>query len=249
MGQRRSAREYFGTIKADIDQKMAWEKAAKAGDPEATLKLGELQTHYRQPKQARAAFEQVISSGHPDYAPVAANSLGNFLRQAGDPDGARAAYQQAIDSGHPQWAPIAALNLGMMLPEAGDKAGARDAFEHVVRLGHAEHAPLAAFNLGVLRRRPATWPAPGRPARRRPTPATPSGRRGLRPFSATSCARTRTSPARGPRTSTRSARVCCPGPRSRCTSWLWSASGSGTSTAPWPRCGRRPTPATPPWPG
>lgn len=37
MGKRRSAREYFGTIKADIDQKMALEKAAKAGDPEAAL--------------------------------------------------------------------------------------------------------------------------------------------------------------------------------------------------------------------
>ena len=46
MGKGTSAREYFGTIKADIDQKMALEKAAKAGNPEAARHaaglLGEL---------------------------------------------------------------------------------------------------------------------------------------------------------------------------------------------------------------
>jgi len=92
MAGRRSPREYVGSIKDQIDQKMALEKAARSGDPEAAVKLGELLARFRQPKKARAAFEQAIASGHPDYAPAAANGLGNLLRQAGDLDGARAAY-------------------------------------------------------------------------------------------------------------------------------------------------------------
>jgi len=39
MAGRRSPREYFGSIKDQIDQKMALEEAAKSGDPEAALKL------------------------------------------------------------------------------------------------------------------------------------------------------------------------------------------------------------------
>ena len=113
MGQRRSAREYFGTIKADIDQKMDLEKAAKAGDPEAALKLGELQARYRQHKQARAAFEQVISSRHPDYARTRRQQLGQLPAPGQRPGRRPSPYQQAIDSGHRQWAPIAALNLEM----------------------------------------------------------------------------------------------------------------------------------------
>jgi hypothetical protein len=34
------------------------------------------EVYFRQPKKARAAFKQGITSGHPDYAPAVANRLG-----------------------------------------------------------------------------------------------------------------------------------------------------------------------------
>ena len=97
----------------------------------------------------RAAYQVVIDSGHPDYAPVAAQSLGHLLRQQGDVAGARAAYQQAIDFGNPNVTPSAEVSLGNLLRE-GDVAGARAAYQRAIDSGHPEYAPMAAFGLGSL---------------------------------------------------------------------------------------------------
>ena len=59
--------------------------------------------------------QQAIDSGHPDYAPMAANNLGVLLADQGDIEGAKAAYQQAIDSGHPDAALRATSNLTALL--------------------------------------------------------------------------------------------------------------------------------------
>ena len=87
MADRRSAREYLGSIKAQIDEESALADVLRSGDqervPEAALKLGNLKFHRRSYKAARALFEQAISSGHPDYAPAAMNSLGNLLPAQG----------------------------------------------------------------------------------------------------------------------------------------------------------------------
>jgi predicted negative regulator of RcsB-dependent stress response len=68
---------------------------------------------------ARAVFQQVIDSGHPDMAPRAMVNLGELLDKEGDVAGARAAYQQAIDSGHSEAASRALEALGD-LPAAVD---------------------------------------------------------------------------------------------------------------------------------
>jgi TolA-binding protein len=63
----------------------------------------------------RSAFEQVITSGHPDWAPVAMVSLARLLEKQGDMAGAQNVYQQAIESGHPDSAERASVFLGGML--------------------------------------------------------------------------------------------------------------------------------------
>lgn len=197
MADRRSPRGYLADIKAQIDQTTALEKAAKAGDPEAALKLGEIQAHFRRHKKARAAFDQAIGSGHPDYAAAASNSLGNLLRQDGDQDGARAAYQQAIESGHHEWAPVAAANLGMMLADAGDAAGARDAFRQAASSGHPVHAPWTAIRLAGLLEQVGDTTGALAAYQVAADWGTPSGRRAPRPPSATSCGRPGTWPGAG----------------------------------------------------
>ena len=69
---------------------------------------------------ARAAYQQAIDSGHADWAPPAALSLGRSARRSRVTwPGARAAYQQAIDSGHADWRPRPRSSLGTLLGRAG----------------------------------------------------------------------------------------------------------------------------------
>ncbi|HYZ37170.1 MAG TPA: hypothetical protein VE673_10690 [Pseudonocardiaceae bacterium] len=94
------------------------------------------------------AFQRAIDSGHPEWAPAAANSLGVLLATAQDPPdvaGARAVYQRAIDSGHSEWAPAAAYNLGVLLAaqDPPDVAGARAAYQRAIDSGNTEQAPMA----------------------------------------------------------------------------------------------------------
>jgi tetratricopeptide (TPR) repeat protein len=99
---------------------------------------------------AQAAYQQAITSGHPDRAPKAAFNVGLLLEGQGDVAGARAAYRQTIATGHRDWAPLAARNLANLLTEQGDVAGARAALQQAIDSGHPEHAPAAAFFLGNL---------------------------------------------------------------------------------------------------
>jgi TolA-binding protein len=63
------------------------------------------------PARAAAAFQLAIDSGHADWAPTAALSLGVLRERQGDPAGAAAAYQLAIDSGHADAAAVAREQL------------------------------------------------------------------------------------------------------------------------------------------
>jgi predicted negative regulator of RcsB-dependent stress response len=99
---------------------------------------------------ARAVYQAVIDSGHPDQGPKAADRLGDLLREQGDAEGAGRAYQIAIDSGHPEAGPAAACGLGDLLAELPDADGARDAYQRAIDSGHPDHAPTAALRLGGL---------------------------------------------------------------------------------------------------
>lgn len=69
---------------------------------------------------ARLAYQQVIDSRHPSWAPLAANNLGVMLYEQQDYAGARAAYQIAIDSGDETQASRALMNMSVLLREHRD---------------------------------------------------------------------------------------------------------------------------------
>jgi hypothetical protein len=68
---------------------------------------------------ARAAYQWAMKSGHPEYAPMAANNLGVLLEGQWDVAGARASYQWAIDSDHPEYVPLAREALAKLDGDAG----------------------------------------------------------------------------------------------------------------------------------
>ena len=100
--------------------------------------------------RARTFYQLAIDSGHPYWAPHAADRLGALFAAQGDAAGARAYYQLAIDSGHAEVAPRSAANLGILLAGQGDAAGARAAYQRAVDSGLDDVAPFAAANLGAL---------------------------------------------------------------------------------------------------
>ena len=99
---------------------------------------------------ARTAYQQVVDSGHPEYAPQAANKLGHLLQGQRDPEGAQAAYQEAINSGDPETAAVAASGLGYLLLMQGDVEGARAAYRRAIESGKPETAAMTTNNLGHL---------------------------------------------------------------------------------------------------
>ena len=101
-----SASQAQDTVGHDADQRRATE-----AEPWATFHLGS--TFDRQGEYDRAveAYQQVMDSGHPEWAPKAAFNLGMLRENRGEYDLAKEAYQQAINSGHPEVAPKGTRNL------------------------------------------------------------------------------------------------------------------------------------------
>ena len=116
----------------------------------ATFSLGFLLDEHGDPGGARAAYQHVADSGHPEYAPAAAVNLGALLARQGDFAGARAAYAQAIATGHPDQVSMAEINQGLLLTDQGDTGEARAAFLRAIDSAHPDNAPAAAVNLGNL---------------------------------------------------------------------------------------------------
>ena len=125
-------------------------EVAAAEDPATAFNLGLMLAGRGDLAGARTAFQSVIASGHPQYAPAACRNLGVLLEGQGDQAGARLAFETAIDSSDAEQAPAAAYGLGLLLEGQGEHAGARAAFQSAIDSGHAEYAPAAARNLGVL---------------------------------------------------------------------------------------------------
>src|SRR5262249_2087730 len=98
---------------------------------------------------AKAAFEEVIASGHPVQAPKAMVALGDLLADSGDPAGAKAAYEQAVGSSDPELSPAAGMYLGVLLAQQGDFAAARDALARVTDAAGPDGAAIAASHLGL----------------------------------------------------------------------------------------------------
>jgi tetratricopeptide (TPR) repeat protein len=62
----------------------------------ARSQLGVLRLAEKKYAEARAAFQEVIDSGHPESAPLATANLGTALRTEGKFDEARRYYERAV---------------------------------------------------------------------------------------------------------------------------------------------------------
>jgi predicted negative regulator of RcsB-dependent stress response len=88
--------------------------------------------------RAKAAYQQVIASGHASSAHPAACVLGVLLERQGDLDGAKAALQRAIASGDARWAPHAPAILWHVLKDHGDLDGAKAVYQRAIASGYRD---------------------------------------------------------------------------------------------------------------
>ena len=113
----------------------AFRKAADRGDSDEAMEATGYLTWLLQEQGdfagAKAAWQRLIDSGHPDAAGVWV-FLGQLLQKQGDIRGAMAAYQQAINSGDPDNAVQAVMSLGDLLWEQGDIRGAMAAYQQAI---------------------------------------------------------------------------------------------------------------------
>ena len=99
---------------------------------------------------ARAAYQQVIDSGHPDKAPTAEYNLGLLLEGQGDVEGARA----CLPAGHRLRTPRRGVKgqsqPGGLLRAKGMWRAPRAAYQQAIDSGHPDQAPMAARNAPVV---------------------------------------------------------------------------------------------------
>jgi predicted negative regulator of RcsB-dependent stress response len=130
-----------------------WTELIDVLRPQDTFAVAMAASAKNQTAAAIRAFGKAAAPNDDIFAPVAALSLGNLLKQKPDgPDveGAKAAYQQAINSGRPDIVPMAALMLGNLLDDQGEVEGARIAYQRVIDSGHPDYAPETAVTLGDM---------------------------------------------------------------------------------------------------
>jgi tetratricopeptide (TPR) repeat protein len=142
---RQSASQAQGTVGQDAHQRRATE-----AEPWATFHLGSNFDRQGEYDRAVEAYQQVMDSGHPEWAPKAAFNLGLMLDKQGEYDLAVEAYQQVMDSGHSEWAPKAAFNLGMLFENRGEYDLAKEAYQQAIDSEDRDAASKARLNLGVL---------------------------------------------------------------------------------------------------
>ena len=132
---------------------MVYRQAIGSGDPdvaiEAMYQLA-LQTRHQDKDAARALLEQVIATGHPEWAGAAMVGLAHL--QDGDPAAAEALYRRAMAAGNDEWSGHAALDLGELLEGTGDVAGAKAVWQPLIDAADPEWAGAAFLELVNLLR-------------------------------------------------------------------------------------------------
>lgn len=104
--------------------------------------------HYQ---AARAAWEECIATGNPDWAPHAMTMLASILEsKLGDRDGALAMFQAAFDTAHPEVAPRAMLWIGLLLERTGDNDGAQAAYQRAADAAPSGMRGTALWQLAEL---------------------------------------------------------------------------------------------------
>jgi hypothetical protein len=129
-----------------------YQQAAQSPDPdvaaEALVELGRTHAIHQELPAARGAFQQVISSRHPHWAPQAMTAFGYMLtRQPDGEEEARALFQQAVETGDAQIGAKALLGLASLLERHGDTPGAKTAWSQVIDSREAPWAEIAFSHL------------------------------------------------------------------------------------------------------
>jgi tetratricopeptide (TPR) repeat protein len=112
----------------------------------------EAERHWREGDGVRAErlYRRCVGSRDAEWAPRAAQRLGELLLERGDLAGADAALDTAVGHGHPVWTPVALVTRGVVLDRRGDPDAAERLYREVVEGNHPDAAPTARFNLGEL---------------------------------------------------------------------------------------------------
>ena len=106
----------------------------------------------RDASAARAAYQQAIGTGHPDWAPAAMVSLADLHVRLDDPAPAQALYQRAIEAGNADLSARASVALSRLLKKNGDLGGAKAAWQRVIDSPDAQCAGPAFVDLVNLLR-------------------------------------------------------------------------------------------------
>jgi len=133
----------------------AYRRAIGLGHPwwsaVATTDLAQICVRRGDNGEATRLLRTVIDAGDPNAAPMAADRLGDMLRQNGeDLDGAAAAYQEAIDSGHADWSATARFDLADLLYSRDDREGAQAQLRLIIEGQNRIYAAKAWDYLGEL---------------------------------------------------------------------------------------------------
>lgn len=142
----------LNNVIGDQDAAVAvYRQAIGSGDPdvatEAKYELAQ-QTRYQDEESARELLEQVIATGHPEWAGAAMVGLAQL--RAGDLDVVEALYRQAVAAGNDDWSGRAAMALARLLERRGDVAGAAGALRQLIDTGSTAWAGHASLDLGEL---------------------------------------------------------------------------------------------------
>jgi tetratricopeptide (TPR) repeat protein len=106
----------------------------------------------RDPAAARAMFQRVIQTRHPEWAAAAMVGLAGMLKRQDDREGAADLYRKAVEAGDAHWTAHASCLLGDLLKGKGDVAGAKAAWQRVIDArapGEAGPAFISLVNLLV----------------------------------------------------------------------------------------------------
>lgn len=87
--------------------------------PLSQLYLGGLLIDAGREAEGLELVEEVVGSDHPNYAPLAADFLGDHYVERGDPDEARRLYQRALEFPTSSWASVARQDLAALLERDG----------------------------------------------------------------------------------------------------------------------------------
>jgi tetratricopeptide (TPR) repeat protein len=129
----------------------AFQQAARSSSrdlrAEAMLEIAWFYLSHRDTTAGVSVLQDVISTGHPEWAPAAMIALADVLVRDDDRQAAESLYRQAIQAGNAEHSAHARWLLGELLADTGDTAGARACWLAVIETGQSAWSGPAITSL------------------------------------------------------------------------------------------------------